>query len=110
MSGKRRKFSASITARVAVDAAREVAQLYVGDVASSLVRPELGLKAFEKASLKPGESAPVEFTLGEDALAYCDDQPGAWVVEPGRFAKAVGASSRDTRLREHVELSVDGSD
>ncbi len=84
-------------------AGQEVAQLYVRDVKSSLVRPEKELKAFAKVALQPGESKIVEFKLDEEAFWFynpaANDGRGGWVVEPGEFEILVGASSQDIRLK-----------
>ena len=42
---------------------KEVIQLYVRDVESSVIRPEKELKGFEKVELKPGEEKTVTFEL-----------------------------------------------
>ena len=76
----------------------EVAQLYVRDIESSLVRPVKELKAFKKVSLKPGEKQDITFTLGERDLAFYDPGRGRWIAEPGEFEILVGSGSRDIRL------------
>jgi beta-glucosidase len=85
---------------------QEVVQLYVRDVASSLVRPEKELKAFAKIALKPGEAKTVRFTLGQDALAYYDPRRRQWIAEAGEFQVLVGSSSRDIRARGTFELKT----
>ena len=44
-------------------AGKEVVQLYVHDVLSSVYRPVRELKGFEKITLEPGEIGTVEFIL-----------------------------------------------
>jgi beta-glucosidase len=83
---------------------KEVVQLYVRDVESSLVRPEKELKAFEKVALKPGETKTVGFTLGEDALSFYDPSRKQWVAEAGEFKVLIGSSSRDIRARGSFSL------
>jgi beta-glucosidase len=86
----------SVTVRNTGDrAGQEVAQLYVRDVESSLVRPPKELKGFAKVALEPGESTVVRFTLDRRAFAFYDPKQGAWVVEPGTFELLVGASASD---------------
>ena len=76
---------------------KEVVQLYLRDVESSLVRPVKELKGFAKVSLKPGETRTVSFSLRKRDFSFYDpDQPG-WVAEPGEFSVLVGSSSRDIR-------------
>jgi beta-glucosidase len=80
-------------------AGKEVVQLYVGDKASSLVRPPKELKGFKKVSLDPGESKTADFVLDQRALSFYDPAQKQWVAEPGEFEVLVGSSSRDIRLR-----------
>jgi len=82
----------------------EVVQLYVSDLASSLVRPVKELKGFEKVFLRAGESKTVTFMLDERALAFYDPNHMRWVAEPGEFEILIGGSSRDIRLRKTFEL------
>jgi beta-glucosidase len=82
----------------------EVVQLYVSDLASSLVRPVKELKGFEKVFLKTGETKTVTFLLDERALAYYDPIHMKWIAEPGEFEILVGSSSQDIRLRRKFEL------
>ena len=81
----------------------EVVQLYVRDVLASVARPVMELKGFRKIRLEPGASTTVEFTLPAQKLAMLDSEM-RWVVEPGAFRIMVGRSSRDIRLRGHVEV------
>ncbi len=85
-------------------AGKEVLQLYIHDVESSLVRPLRELKGFAKVDLKPGESQSVTFDLNTRSLSYYDPHKKAWVEEPGTFEVLVGASSRDIRLTGSFEL------
>ncbi len=80
-------------------AGAEVAQVYVGDDQSSLARPEMELKGFEKVFLHPGESTTVSITLDSKAFRFFDPYIHDFVVEPGTFTAYVGASSSDIRLR-----------
>lgn len=76
----------------------EVAQLYLRDMLASVARPVLELKGFVRLHLQAGEEREVAFLLSKDDLRMLD-QRLQWVVEPGAFRVAVGASSRDIRLR-----------
>jgi len=86
-------------------AGKEVVQLYVRDVESSLARPPKELKGFAKVSLQPGERTTVKFTLDRRAFAFYDPQRAAWTVEPGAFEILVGASSRDIRAAATLRLA-----
>ncbi len=83
-------------ANVGARAGDEVVQLYVRDQVSSVARPILELKGFERVTLAPGERRTVQFTLGPDAFRFFDITMRE-VVEPGLFDISVGADS--TRLK-----------
>jgi beta-glucosidase len=100
----------AVRARVTNSGSRagvEVAQLYVRDLAASLVRPVRELKAFRRVYLRPGESQPVEFTLDADDLRFFNNE-GRSVLEPGRFAVWIGGDSTAT-LGGEFELSGEES-
>jgi beta-glucosidase len=79
---------------------KEVVQLYVASEDAS--RPPRELKAFARVELDPAAEGTVTFRLGERAFSYWDVEEGRWTLIPGRHEIAVGASSRDLRLREFV--------
>ena len=83
---------------------KEVVQLYVHDVASSVARPVRELKGFRKIELAPGESTRVSFTLGVRAFSFYDPHKGEWIAEPGAFEIQVGSSSRDIRTKTVLTL------
>ncbi len=70
----------------------EVVQLYIRDKVSSVTRPVMELKGFERISLQPGETRTVLFQLGPDALELLD-RDMRHVVEPGEFDVMVGGAS-----------------
>jgi beta-glucosidase len=71
---------------------KEVAQLYIQDVAASLSRPVKELKGFEMVSLKKGETKIVTFTLTDAELGFYNNN-GDYLVEPGTFKVFIGTSS-----------------
>ncbi len=85
-------------------AGKEIAQLYVRDVSSSLVRPEKELKAFAKVALEPGERTTVTLTLDQEALSFYDPAQKKWIAEAGEFEVLVGSSSRDIHLTGRFRL------
>ncbi len=85
---------------------KEVVQLYVRDVESSLVRPGKELKAFKKVALRPGETKTVHFTLDKDALSFYDPGRKQWIAEAGEFEILIGSSSRDIRARGSFSLKA----
>lgn len=87
---------------------KEVVQLYVKDVESTVIRPEKELKGFEKVELAPREVKTVTFTLNKRSFAYYNVALKDWHVETGEFEILVGKSSKEIILSEflHVESST----
>jgi beta-glucosidase len=81
----------------------EVVQLYVRDNVSSFTTPDRVLKAFQRISLKAGESKKVNFILHEESFSLYQGN-GKWAVEPGKFTIMIGASSQDIRVQKSIEL------
>jgi len=73
-------------------AGREIVQLYIHDLVSSVTRPVMELKDFASVLLAPGESRTIEFTITPDKLSFLN-QKMEEVVEPGWFDIMVGPSS-----------------
>jgi len=84
---------------------KEVVQVYVADLESSLPRPPKELRGFAVVRLAPGQAVDLVLTLEDRDLAYWDPERGSWRMEPGRFEIQVGRSSRDIRLRQTFELA-----
>lgn len=76
---------------------KEVVQLYISDMKSSLPRPEKELKDFRKIELEPGETSTVTFTIEKEDLSYFDPEKHDWVAEPGKFKALIGSASDDIR-------------
>ncbi len=83
---------------------KEIAQLYVHDVKSSVPRPVKELKGFKKIELKPGESKTIEITLDKKDFSFWNPATKSWFAEKGKFILDVGASSRNIKLQKEVEL------
>jgi beta-glucosidase len=87
------------TVQVSVDvrntgarAGDEVVQLYIRDQVSSVTRPVLELKRFQRVSLAPGEARTLTFDVGPEQLRFWDINMHR-VVEPGAFDISVGPNS-----------------
>lgn len=82
---------------------KEVVEIYVGKEASRVERPKKELKAFQKVTLKPGESKEVTFVLDRGAFAYYDTEAGQFRVEPGVYtvyaAKSVGEILGEVKIQ-----------
>ncbi|NSL67932.1 glycoside hydrolase family 3 C-terminal domain-containing protein [Bacillus toyonensis] len=83
-------------------AGKEIVQLYIKDVESSMIRPEKELKGFEKVELQPGEEKTVSFTLNKRSFAYYNVELKDWHVETGEFEILVGKSSREIVLQDNI--------
>ena len=83
---------------------KEVVQLYINDLVSSVTRPVKELKDFMKINLKPGETKTVEMLITPDKLSFhnIDMEYG---VEAGDFDIMIGNSSRDQDLQK-ITLTV----
>ncbi|MBB5393953.1 MULTISPECIES: beta-glucosidase BglX [unclassified Herbaspirillum] len=73
-----------------------VVQLYIRDVAASVVRPVKELKDFRKVLLQPGEQKEVRFTIDARALSFYNARL-EHVAEPGEFQVQVGLDSKDVK-------------
>ncbi|GIO34430.1 MULTISPECIES: glycoside hydrolase family 3 C-terminal domain-containing protein [Paenibacillus] len=85
-------------------AGKEVVQLYVKPLGSSVVRPIKELKGFAKVNLAPGEAATVEFTLDKRSFAFFNTEIHDWFAETGDYEIVVGPSSAETPLAAIVHL------
>ena len=82
----------------------EVPQLYLRQDYTSLKRPALELRGFQRITLEPGQSKEVSFALGFDDLKFW--KTDRWVTEPGEINLLVGASSADIRQRGTFTLTT----
>ncbi len=82
--------------------AKEISQVYVKDVFSSVVRPIRELKGFSKDFIKAGETKRIKIDLDYRSFAYYSTVFDEWTVESGAFIIEVGASSRDIKLSQEI--------
>lgn len=85
----------------------EISQVYVGDLESSVHRPNKELKGFNKISLLPGETKRVELSLDNRAFAFYDVNKNKWNVEKGKFNIMIGSSVEDIRLSQKICIDRD---
>ena len=104
------KINADDTIKVSVDVTntgervgKEVVQLYVNDIESSVERPQKELKGFKKVELKPDQTETIVFELNKDDLSYYNPVENSWVVQKGLFKILVGSSSRAIHLEGEIE-------
>ena len=79
---------------------KEVVQLYIRDLVSSVVTPVKQLKAFVKPELKPGEQKEVTLQVPVSELCLIDNE-GNPFLESGEFEIQVGNSS-DCILQKQI--------
>ena len=84
----------------------EVVQVYVRDVKSTLARPMKELKAFQKVTLKPGQTEVVKLTLDKNAFAFYNADTKQWEVEPGKFEILVGTASDNIAARLPLNITA----
>lgn len=93
-------FELKNTGKVAAD---EVVQLYLSPVnGKTKAYKPIQLQGFGRVSLKPGETKKVAFQLSTQQFGYFANNQ--WNVAPGAFIVKVGASSRDIKLQQEIEL------
>jgi beta-glucosidase len=81
----------------------EVVQLYIRDMLSSVARPVMELKGFQRIHLKAGESKTISFVITPEMLSMLDINMKE-VVEPGEFRIMIGASSKDIKLKQTLSV------
>ena len=87
-------------------AGREVVQLYVSKPDGKLKKPAEELIAFNKTKLlNPEETVTVNFTVDTRDLASFDSASSSWLAESGNYTLKIGASSKDIKTSESIELS-----
>ena len=81
----------------------EVVQLYIRDILSSVARPVLELKGFQRIHLQVGETKEIFFTIKPVMLQMLNEQMKT-VIEPGDFRIMIGSSSRELWLKEMLTV------
>lgn len=82
---------------------KEVVQLYVSDVYSSVAMPVRQLRDFCKVTLQAGESKTILLQIPVRELTILNEQNEA-VVEPGEFEIQVGSASDRILLRKIINV------
>jgi beta-glucosidase len=84
-------------------AGKEVVQIYVRDLVSSVVTPVRQLKAFRKETIEPGNTKNVTLTFLVNDL-YLYNQNMKRIVEPGEFELQIGAASDDIKIIRKIRV------
>ncbi|MBE6037333.1 MAG: glycosyl hydrolase [Clostridiales bacterium] len=93
-------------------AGAEVVQLYLAPPQEGLFRPWKELKGFARVELQPGERREVSFELDHRSfavwtgctMAAAKAAEGGWIVPGGTYKVQIGASSRDIRLEQELQI------
>ncbi|MDQ7747320.1 beta-glucosidase family protein [Hydrogenophaga pseudoflava] len=81
----------------------EVVQVYLQDRSGLAVCPPQELRGFARVALEPGQTRQIEIGIPRERLCY--RLPGmGWRYHGGEVEVRVGASSRDIRLAQVIEL------
>ena len=84
--------------------ADEVVQLYVKRIDSKVERPHKELEAFDRVTLKAGETRNVTLEFPVSELAHWDNDTNQWVLEHGKIEILVGSASNDIRQTIQTEI------
>lgn len=84
--------------------AEEVAQLYVRRIGSKVEWADKELKAFQRVSLKAGETKRVTLKVPVSELRYWDEKTNRWTLESGQLELLLGGSSDNTPLSTKVAI------
>jgi beta-glucosidase len=85
----------------------EVPQIYLGAPTAQPVDvafPLRKLVAFERVSLMAGQTKTVRFHVPERALQFWSTARHGWVTGLGKRMVMVGASSRDFRVQQPLDI------
>ena len=85
-------------------AGADVAQVYVGQSASSIPRPVKELRGFTRVEVKPGETIHVSIPLDARAFTYYDVAGNHWHADAGKYVVSVGRSSAEATLQQDVAV------
>jgi beta-glucosidase len=83
----------------------ETSQVYIQPINPNVIRPFKELKGFNKVSLLAGETKTISFQLDSSSFSYYKLNIHDFGMDFGSYNILIGASSRDIRLQESVNLS-----
>ncbi|GAA5877443.1 hypothetical protein JCM16303_003334 [Sporobolomyces ruberrimus] len=86
----------------------EVAQIYVSaPIENRITSPIKELKAFEKVTLKAGESKQVSIKLEKEAFSYWNERFNSWVCPAGKYKVLVSTSSAKDAVQLEGEVVLE---
>ncbi len=88
-----------------IQAGKEVVQVYTYKPDTKIDRPVKELRTFIKTqNLQPGEATTVTLQIPVSELSYWSEDASKWELEKGTYSIQIGASSRDIKLSENIEI------
>jgi len=84
--------------------AKEVSQLYISQANPSQPRPSKELKNFNKIQLEPNETKTISASILIRDLGFYNEEHKQWITELDLYTIYIGASSKDIRLSEKLDL------
>lgn len=84
---------------IGTTAGKEIVQLYIEPLSSTIHRPVRELKGFTKLYLEPGESKQVSFVLNDRSFAVWND---GWRVLEGYYNICIGRNCHEMCLTEEI--------
>ncbi|MGW9111723.1 beta-glucosidase [Microbacterium sp. NPDC055683] len=104
-------FTAEVTiANTGARRGSDVVQLYVTDHGARVRTPPRELRGWRRVELAAGEETRVRISVRKDRLAHWNRAAGAWSFDGGALDVLVGASSRDLRLEQSIEIEGEGAE
>ena len=88
-------------------ACKEVVQLYVGELNSTIFKAKKELKAFDKISLEPNEEKEVTLEISKDELRYFSNKENRWLLESGTYRFYLSKNVSDESNYVDIEVSSD---
>ncbi len=82
-------------------AGAEIVQVYAAPLQTEIFRARKELKGFARVELDPGEEKTIRIKLDQNAFDVWDN---GWKTPGGKYNILIGASSRDIRLEEKIEV------
>jgi beta-glucosidase len=83
---------------------KEVSQLYVRAINSSIFRPYKELKGFSKVEVEPSQTTEVHIPLSESAFEFYNVDSGKWEIEDLDYEIIIGSSSQEIQLKTVIHM------
>ena len=83
---------------------KEISQIYMYSPAKEIDRPVKELIGYDKTLIKAGEESKISVIIDKEVMCYFDVNSDAFKFEKGEYTIAVGASSKDIKLEQKINL------